>query len=496
VRKYPGQPKDLTRRVGLLPCHLSARAVKKTAPAGALSLDIAEKNIFFRCKINRSGALSATRPFCTLLSLPSTDPVFSGRSHPRVHPMKTKLIVLSLAANLALAGVYAFQSNPWFASLLPTDHGAHSTDHPAAVASASISKPPDDIDPQFWQTLSAGDLPSIVARLKAAGYPLSLQRAILTALIAEKFADKHKAVAALIAAHPWWRGNLYASPLGAKVVAARQQVQREENELLEQLLGPDAGVSAYALAQRARKAGDLSPSKASELNRITSDYDELINQIRNAAQNILLPEDREQIAFLEQEKRTDLKKLLTPEELLEYDLRSSPTANQLRTQLTAFKPTEEEYRAIFELQNALDAQYGTADTMSAEQRRQRFSKATQDAMTASLKTVLTPDRFADFQQKTDPAYIQANNLATRLALPETTAADVVAVQKDVMKRAEAIRSDKGLSSDQRAMQLNALGGEAVARLTPTLGAEGVTAYKQTGGNWINNLQRPPAAKKP
>ena len=48
-----------------------------------------------------------------------------------------------------------------------------------------------------------------------------------------------------------------------------------------------------------------------------------------------------------------------------------------------------------------------------------------------------------------------------------------------------------LTPDQRNSQFLSLGSEAVARLTPTLGDAGVTAYKQSGGGWINGLLRPP-----
>ncbi len=64
--------------------------------------------------------------------------------------------------------------------------------------------------------------------------------------------------------------------------------------------------------------------------------------------------DREKLALLNRERRADLERVLTPEELFEYDLRQGPTAMRLRSQLAAFQPTEEEYRAIFTVQHALD----------------------------------------------------------------------------------------------------------------------------------------------
>jgi hypothetical protein len=214
-----------------------------------------------------------------------------------------------------------------------------------------------------------------------------------------------------------------------------------------------------------------------------------MQEIRNGSQGILLPEDRAKLAYLDEQKRADITKLLSPEELLEYDLRSSPSSTQLRNQLAAFGPTEEEFRALFKLQQAFDAKYGNPEFLTAEQRRDRG--LAQADLLKQAESVLPADRFAELKTKTDPAYISANAVVTRLQLPPTATAEIVAIQKDISKRADAVRSDRSLTPDQRNSQFLSLGSEAVARLTPTLGDAGVTAYKQSGGGWINGLLRPP-----
>ncbi len=129
--------------------------------------------------------------------------------------------------------------------------------------------------------------------------------------------------------------------------------------------------------------------------------------------------------------------------------------------------------------------------MTAAQRQQR--NAAMAGVVPEIQAVLTPERATEFKEKTDGAYIQTDALVTRLQLPDNTTAEVVAIQKDYAARANAIRSDPGLTPDQRGLQFNTLGAQAAAQLAPTLGGEaGVAAYKQTGaGNWLVNLQRPP-----
>jgi hypothetical protein len=406
------------------------------------------------------------------------------------------LLVLSVVANAALVLAVVNRTSHW----IHFSAGAWYGDGAAAPTGGLIKEnvpAADAVDPHTWSDLANGDLATVVARLRAAGYPPALQRAILGALITARFADRHKALADLISAHAWWQGNLYGSADGAKIITLRQQIAHDEKAMREQLLGPDPAGSELAHAQQVRQFGDLPVDKMSELSRISSDYDELLAEVRTDSQGILLPEDREKLAYLEQEKRADIVKLLSPDELLAYDMRSSPTAQQLKYQLSAFKPTEAEYTAIFPIAQSFNAQYngGDNETMTAAQRQQR--NAALASVVPDIQAVLTPERATEFKEKTDPAYIQTDALVTRLQLPDTTTAEVVAVQKDYTTRATAIRSDQTLTPDERTVAYNVLGAQATATLAPALGGDaGIAAYKQTGaGGWLNNLTRPPAPVK-
>jgi hypothetical protein len=398
------------------------------------------------------------------------------------------LLTLSLVANAALAFFVLNRTAHWVEF-----SGQSATVGAAGVASLSVKKEssPDKIDQHTWAEVSTGDLANISARLKAEGFPPNLQRAILAALITEKNAARHKELAEAIAAQPWWIVT-GSGPMAGKAMTLRQQIAREEKEQIDQVLGVDAGLSDYAKARRPRTYGDLPAAKISELDRISSDYGEMIQSIRNNAQNMLLPEDREKIAFLEKERRADITKVLTPDEMLEYDLRSSPTANTLRFQLAAFNPSEDEFRALFKLQSALDAQFPNPELLTPEQRTQR--QQAQEKVKEQARDVLAPDRYTEFQQKTDQAYIQTNQLITRLQLPETKTAELVAVQKEIMKRAETLRADRLTPADQRGAQMGALGAEGAVRVSAVIGEANLPAYRQSAGNWLNQL-RAPAPKK-
>jgi hypothetical protein len=210
----------------------------------------------------------------------------------------------------------------------------------------------------------------------------------------------------------------------------------------------------------------------------------------------MLPEDREKLVLLEKEQRADLASVLTPEELENYELRSSSTANTIRSQLSIFKPTEAEFRSLFEATRAAEAQYGalTNGPTSSDQ-----GEKIRNSVLASMQSQMSPERYAELTQATDPKYQMANRLVARLDLPAKAAVDVVAIQQDAMQRLSTIRRDTSLSSEQRSDQLAALAQDATGKLTATLTPRGLEAYKQYGGNWLQSLtppSRPPTAPKP
>lgn len=403
---------------------------------------------------------------------------------------RTLLLAATLAANIALA--FALAQRPavraYFSSS-PSSAPAATAAHAARTASPATSDALPDLS-ESWAQLTSGDLPDVVARLRAGGVPPNLIRLIVGALVAERFADRHKALFDAVTAKPWWQGQAYEAYSDPKITAMRRQLAREERDLVTQLLGSEIPTTDYDRAWAQQRYGNLPPEKIESLRRINGDYDDLMAEIRDRAKGIILPEDREKLAYLEQEKRADVAKLLSADELLEVDLHSGPTAKRLRDQLVAFDPTEEEYRAIFQIQHAVDAQFadGRTANLTQEQRRQRrdLAAATGD----QIKAVLSPERYAEYQLKTDPAFVSTSQFVTGLNLPPTAATQVVTVQKDIMGRYQAISADRTLPADQRASQLAVLAQEATTTLTATLGEKGVAAYKQQGpGGWLTIIEQ-------
>jgi hypothetical protein len=410
--------------------------------------------------------------------------------------MKKPLVflALSLAANAALVVTYFVRpGHPDSATNLPpggsTAAGFHdSSGTGLSAADASALK-------RSGELITGGDLHILVARLRAAGFPGSVIRGIITAEVADLYGARRKAAVAHQQEIPFWRASQGSFPYDPKAGGEIARLGREQTAYLRELLGPDAAASDdWSRLIQQRKYGTLSQDKIDKLQDILADYNDLRAQFSAEMRGVFLPEDRAKFQLLQKEQRADLVNLFTPEELEEYDMRTSSTAGRLRSQLESFQPSEDEFRTIFRLTQAFEIQNGNPEFGPVGDVTRDRAAAMQQ-LQADVAAALGPDRAAAYQQAMNPAYQQVNRLLTRFDLPATLAPQVVSVQQDIEQRANAVRQDKTLSPDDRTSQLAGLAQEAQTRLTTTLGVQAYEAYKFSNGGWINNLA-PPALRLP
>ncbi|MBC7369613.1 MAG: hypothetical protein H7343_22825 [Undibacterium sp.] len=392
------------------------------------------------------------------------------------------LIAASVVANGALVAVLLTRSpapaSTTSSSTLPTSAKTGAAPEPAGAATA--------VDPQLWSDLTAKDPAALLAKLRAAGFPPSVVRAILTAQIRADFAAQRRALYPAGADTPFWKST---QPTDPKLAAAFRDLAKEQTAQINQLFGgpdPDAylGMSLY---QR-RQFGDLAVDKVSQLSRVASDYDELRQELYQSAGAgggalTLLPEDRAKLALLDKEQQADFAQILSPEELLAYDLRSSRTASQMRYNLSTFAPTEAEFRDIFKIQKAFDDKNGQMmPGMTQEQTRARGEE--QKKINEQIKASLGPERGAEYERANDFNYRQAALVAERLNLPKTAANDVWNLQKDLQKQMVSLYADSSLPPADRQAKQAAFLSEANAKVTAAMGERGATIYKQNGGGWL------------
>jgi len=404
------------------------------------------------------------------------------------------LISLSLAANAALLlQLVRPAPEPRMAgeteAMAATSGTSGSSSHGSALRGADVETE------LMWRDLPVDDLPALVARLRSEGLPPNVVRAIVSALVHKDYEGRMNALRSSQEPPAYWKGTMTSRLAGdMQTRAALRELSLEQAERIKSLLGPNAESvrDPYYLAVQRRQYGDLDPDRIRAVQTINSDYSELMSQIRSEAQGLLLPEDREKLAFLEAEKEKDLRALLSAEEMEELQLRSSSTANTLRSRLIAMEPTEQEFRTLFRLQQSYDEQFGTNQRRNTPEWRAQ-QQAAERQLIADAKAALGEERGSEYERSRDYAYVQTYQLVTQHNLPKSAALEVWNVQKDTLARMSALGN---VSPAER----QALAQEVTAKLKASLGEDVYPSYRQSAGSWLNALEQqarppsPPAAR--
>jgi len=407
------------------------------------------------------------------------------------------LLTLSLVTNVALLTAFVLVpsgSPPPGAASHAKVPAARTKLEPATSSLSTNTSATAGPAQKPWARLSTEDIPSLVARLCAAGFPNSLLRA----LIAQRFELRREEITHDDLDRPYWKNPVEVKP-DPKIDAELAQLKKEQTAAMEQLFGPGNEFddeNDERRIMRSRMYGDLPNEKISRVLAVQRSQAERLNLLYEASRGGA-PLDMEKMNLIGREEHAEIARLLSPAELLEFDLRSGATASRLRAALTGFNPTEAEYRALFPLYQAFDVQFAPLYVSKNPQDLGALGTA-QQQMQEQARALLSPERYADYLQSSRPEYQQLNQLVTRLDLPLSAAAQVVTVQQDIQSRANVIRTNADLAAADRTAQLAALANEASAKITAAIGARGLEGYKQSGGQWLDTLNpRPRAnAKKP
>ncbi len=406
------------------------------------------------------------------------------------------MLILSatLAGNLVLAGLLlrpaaprapapdsAVEAGPVQAPSFASKETVRPAQTGAAPAFPSVAT-------ESWDEAFAGDLRTLVDRLRAAGFSEREVRTIAAAVVTEKTNRLRLALRGDREPVPYWRTPL----LGVDERDLQRELQRQMEPDLKIVRELSAGEStaqyaAQRLAFAASRLDHLPEEKQQLLQRIDRDYDELRRQVLTAA-GTPGPDSQEKLRLLEVERRRDVQAALTPEEYAEHQLRTGPTANYLRARLDLFQPTEQEFRALHAL---YESALAGAVELPANATGSRSPQQVMTALRPQIEALLGPERFADLEQTQIESAQRVNNLLVRLDLPLRTGGHIEELRGDIVRRAEAVRGDPSLAPAERTARLGALQAEARQRIATTLGGErNLAAYEDIKG-WIRDLRPAP-----
>ncbi|MEO6568997.1 MAG: hypothetical protein ABIO94_09575 [Opitutaceae bacterium] len=407
--------------------------------------------------------------------------------------MKTFLIAISLALNMTLVATFAVRPKlaPHAFQDFFSRHGFSRSEEVTSAKPTAQRSPAAVSARPLWSTLASDDPATLVARLRAAGFPASLIRALVTSEIGARYNARMRALIEPDPNTPFWKSSNSGSAFNSGRNEELMRIQQESSRVLRDLFKDEFFASSDVSAAQRRQFGNLPPAKIDQLQRIEDDYAEMNRTLSAATKGVILPEDREKMALLAREKKADLAAVLSPAEFADYTMRSSPITSMLSRQFGTFEPNEAEYRAIFQVQQSLNEQFpmnisvlGSISATSEEQRR-----AAQQQLEQQLKVTLGDARYADYIRETDREFQQLSQLAQRDNLPASASAQAYSFRESVAQESNRIFDDPSLDAAQKRVALQTLAQNARAQLLATLGPTSGPAYVKIADQWLGNIER-------
>ena len=399
------------------------------------------------------------------------------------------LLVASLVANATFITTQVLRT-----SSAQADHDLRTQSSSSASTSAGAGIKRDATSrADIITALKADNIEALRDLLRDAGLPDETVRMIVGSAIWKRYSERMKALQPKPdPAKPWWKNdqqNWYGN-MTREQRAEQRRLQREANDESIRVLGPNKDNNGWGWQDP--RLSFLPEAKRKDYQEIEQDYQDLIQEVQQDMQGFTLPSDAEKIRFLQEEKKRDLAAILTPAELADYELRLSPTAQQLRWKMTRFDGTEDEYRKIFSLQKAFDSTqqtdaWGNPINQSPDDWKKRQEGEKQ--LAAQIKESLGADRYAEYARAQNHEYQQLTAAAKRLSLPPETATQVYNLRNEVSTESQRIADNANLGIDQKKQALVDLAKKTRDQVRASLGSEAAEVYLKNGMNWLNSVEQ-------
>ena len=373
------------------------------------------------------------------------------------------ILLVSLVLNVALAIALAM----WLASAPNYAPRVVRAPDPALINSNSlplrIIKTNLLIRPRTftWQEVESPDYAVYVENLRELGMPATTIRDIIVADIDQLFTKRKRDEEARQDLE-WWRSTP-SYEMQSNALARVQIIEAERNALLTKLLGEnwDKGRTE----QQRTPVVLAGPVLGSLPDDVKASVQDVASRSRDRVNAYLAEKESKgeqvsvaELAKIREETRQQFAAILNPQQLEEFLLRYSETANRLRKELTGFSPTPDEFRSIFRVVDQIDREIQlrySGDDLASQRARQNLEQQ----RLAAIRTVVGAERFATYQASQDPAYQDALAAALKAGGNEQTARALYEIQKATTDELNRIRNDNTLTDAQKQQQLRSAGLE-------------------------------------
>jgi hypothetical protein len=414
--------------------------------------------------------------------------------------MKTRFAVILLLLNVAaLAAGFVYCSEYWGAQTAQ-DRDAAQAELAAWQARAAAPEPAAPAQPLLvyqtndfrWSQIESTDYRQYVANLRSISCPESTIKDIILTDVMRLYARRRGQFYHNGRPFNYWETNDKRKLKQAQLEERDQQLAVIDKELpavLRELLGLnyERELNKYFVdaEEDDNRLAFLSEDKRLQVLSLRDQFEGKRERILYEAQNGKPSmSEIEQLRQIDQSQDEALAQVLNPQEKEQYELSTSPTADQLRQQLIGFNPTEEEFRNLYNKQKAIDDAYEFEDTNDATV---SAAKASDEAeMMKEFKGNLGGDRVAQFDRSQDPDYQNLTLLSARYDLPADASDTLLDMRQAVAEEKEKLLSDKDIPPKRVEAALEAMQAETEKSARAVLGDKAFAQYAQSAA-WIKNL---------
>jgi hypothetical protein len=336
-----------------------------------------------------------------------------------------------------------------------------------------------------WRLLEASDFKQYIANLRAVACPEQTIQDIIIAEVNKLYASRETALRLRPEYLKPWENFGVSQRVNLERQRQYRQLMREKRALLKELLGIDVPQETPAMwASRIDSRYEEAYAKLPEGKRdAVRDIEERLWDQQQALELHTMgfwePEDVEARRKLQSEYRDALAQALTPDELLDYRLATSSTARNLRSELSAFSASDQEFRELFKLRQQLDDSMSGLDGNNPEANRKRNEAHQQ--MEAQIKGMLGEERYAEYQRARDWQYRNLSRLAQENGLPQDVAVKAYDMNRLAMEEAGKVRSTPDLTREQRDEMLRQMQSDLDQAMGQLIGKDIYMRYQQNYG---------------
>lgn len=335
-----------------------------------------------------------------------------------------------------------------------------------------------------WSAVRSNDYVAYAGNLRALGVPEASVVDLIVGEVSAKFAARLRKEAP--AAPKYWQtADLTSGTEQTRLRELHARLERERREVLEKALGPQAlqAMGKYQWWHDVDPVQELltflPADKLRQLQAINAKY------AANAPDDeaLLTEVAARKLAADRTRQRAEIESLLSPQELEDFDLRKSDTAERLRGELRGFAASEAEFRQLFRVRRAYESALATnTDVRDPNVLQVRIEAERRFAEEA--RAALGDARYADYQRARDPDFQNALQVTQFYSLPADIATRVYDLKRDVDARAAGVTGNAALTEQRRRELLGQMERDTERTLQSLLGSEVLAEYRRNNRWWM------------